>query len=115
MTEIARIKQSMERPCFLLCFFGERERNRLAARGNPPSSVAAAFCAKEAFSKAIGTGISGFSLREVELLSGDNGKPFLAFTGRAAAIVKEGGWRFDVSVTHTREIAAVAVVAYKEN
>lgn len=102
----------MEHPVFLKKFYGERELAELEKRGVPAQSVAAAFAAKEAFSKALGTGISGFSLREVELLHEDSGKPYLFLSGSAKELA--GKLSFDVSVTHTDALASATVIAWEE-
>jgi len=60
MTEIARIQKSMEdHDRFAERILGERERAYYEEHGMKAESVAAAFCAKEAFSKALGTGVRG--------------------------------------------------------
>ena len=65
-------------------------------------------------SKAIGTGVRGFSLADVELLRQENGKPYLRLQERAKTTAEKAGFTvFSVSVTHTREYAAVAVLAYE--
>ena len=112
--EISRIARAMENPRFLPRYFGERELAQLERRRFPPASVAAGFCAKEAFAKALGTGIRGFALREVELLRAENGRPYLAFSGRAAALAEASGLRFEVSVSHDRRYALAQVIGYAE-
>ena len=72
----------------------------------------AAFCAKEAFSKSLGTGISGFSLKEVSLLHNERGKPYLSFSGNAEKIVHKTGCSFDVSITHTESLATAVVISF---
>ena len=111
--EICRIEKAMKNPRFCRRVFGEAEYSLLAMRGFSAQSAAASFCAKEAFSKALGTGIRGF-LSEVELLRDDVGAPFLQLSGNALKIARERGLRFSVSVTHTRELATVIVIAEKE-
>ena len=74
--------------------------------------MAASWCAKEALGKALGTGVRGFSLREVELLRAENGAPYLQLSGRAAEIA--AGVRFSVSVTHTRAYTSVIVIGEAE-
>lgn len=112
LVEIARIEKSVANPRFLTKLFGGRELAEYKTRGGKSSYIAANFCAKEAFSKAIGTGIRGFSLCEVELLRDRLGKPYLAFTGEAAKIVKSMGLGFETSVSHTKEYAVAVVQAY---
>lgn len=112
--EIKRIEslvQNKER--FLERVFSEKEQEEFIKRNNKTEHIAAAFCAKEAFSKALGTGIVGFNLNEVSLLHKENGKPYLAFTGKAQELVKQSNLSFDVSITHTESIASAIVIAFQ--
>ena len=114
LVEIGRIRQAMRRDRFCREILGGEEYRQLESRGFPPQSVAASFSAKEAFSKAIGTGVRGFSLADVELLRQENGKPYLRLQERAKTTAEKAGFTvFSVSVTHTREYAAVVVLAYE--
>ena len=110
LVEINRIKKSMKNPRFLKRVLGMTEYSQLKMRGFPFQSVAASFCAKEAFAKAIGTGIRGFSLSEVELLRSISGNPILKLSGNALKIAQVRKINFAVSVTHTRLYAAVIVI-----
>lgn len=111
MAEIGRIKRSMQNRRFCQRVLGEREYEQLKRRGMPAQSVAASFAAKEAFGKALGIGIRGFALREVELLRRENGEPYLRLSGNAKKIAKERDLTFRVSVTHTKTCAAAVVLA----
>ncbi len=110
LVEIDRIRAAMQRPRFCRRVLGEEEYRQLSLRGFPCQSVAASFCAKEAFGKALGTGISGFALAEVQLLRRENGSPYLVFNGRALHMVQKSNADFSVSVTHTRLYAAAVVI-----
>lgn len=79
-----------------------------------PATIAANFAAKEAFSKALGTGVRGFSLAEVSVLRDHLGAPYFAFSGEAEKQVRERGLQFSVSLTHTDELAAAFVVAWQQ-
>ena len=90
----------------------------LKSRGYPApgnrrwiETAAVGFCAKEAFGKAMGTGVRGFRLNEVQLLRLESGAPCLVLSGEAAKLAE--GWRFAVSATHTNEYASVVVLAEK--
>lgn len=98
----------MENPRFCSRVFGNAEYSRLAQRGFSAESAAAAFCAKEAFSKAIGTGLGPFMLKEVQLLHNKGGKPYLALSGKALRLAH--GSQFSVSVTHTEKYASAIVL-----
>lgn len=112
--EIARIQRALtdfgER--FLRKVYTERERERYASR---VSELAARFAAKEATSKALGTGIRGIRWREMEVLSNRRGKPVLVLHGGAADRAQALGLvAFDVSLTHSRTDAMAFVVALRD-
>ncbi len=111
--EIARIKKSMQNPRFLGYILGEEEQRLIEEKDIPAQSVAARFAAKEAFSKAIGTGLSGISLKDIQVLNDEKGKPYLVLSGSAKEISEENGLDFDVSLTHTDTTATAAVIAFK--
>lgn len=112
--EIERIRKSIEKDSFIKRVYGEQELEELRKKNMPAQSAAACFCAKEAFSKAIGTGVTGFNLNEVETLHDEKGKPFLVFSGDAKKIIDESGFSFDISITHTDTVATAAVIAFKK-
>lgn len=112
--EIARIQRTLadfgER--FLRRVFTERERERYGTRVH---ELAARFAAKEATSKALGTGIRGIRWREMEILSNRRGKPVLVLHGSAAQRAEALGLvAFDVSLTHSRTDAMAFVVGIRE-
>ena len=109
--EIARIQRSLndfgER--FLKRVYTERERQWYGDRVN---ELAARFAAKEATSKALGTGIVGIRWQEMEVLPNRRGKPVLILHGRAAERARTLGLTsFSVSLTHSRTDAMAFVVA----
>lgn len=111
--EIARIGRTLDDfgERFLRRVYTARERERYAGR---VSELAARFAAKEATSKALGTGIRGIRWRDMEILSNRRGKPVLILHGRAAARAAHLGLTaFDVSLTHTRSEAMAIVVALR--
>lgn len=110
---IKRIEKSIEQNAdFLMRFFGDEERKLFDIK-NPFPRIAANFAAKEAFSKAMQTGIVGFSLNEVQALRGENGAPYLYLTGKAEELAKKSGYTFSLSLSHTDEYATAIVVAYR--
>ena len=111
--EIERIKELINnKERFLERVFSEDEIKEFSLKNNKPEHIAASFATKEAFSKALGTGISGFKLAEVSLLHLENGKPYLKFSGNALSIVNKKGLSFDVSVTHTDSLATAVVIGF---
>ncbi len=110
--EIARIQRSLDDfgERFLNRVYTQRERDRYRSR---VSELAARFAAKEATSKALGTGIRGIHWREMEVLSNRRGKPVLILHGAAAKRANDLGLTdFSVSLTHSRTDAMAFVVAF---
>lgn len=111
--EIARIERVLadfgER--FLRRIYTEYERERYRHR---VSELAARFAAKEATSKALGTGIRGIRWREMEVVSNRRGKPILILHGQAAERARMLGlYSFDISLTHSQTTAMALVVALR--
>ena len=114
IVEIKRIKEAMQKEGFLERFFAESEIEYFKSRKFAAASVAANFAAKEAFSKALGTGVRGFLLREVEILRDELGKPHIALSGAAKEIVDKAGITgLYVSISHSEEYAVAQVIAEK--
>lgn len=111
LIEIDRVARSLESPAFVKHVFGPRELSELETRKGA-EHFAGAFAAKEAFSKALGTGLHGFSLSEVELLHDASGAPYLALSGKALELADAQGLEFAVSITHTKTHAAAMVTAF---
>ena len=109
LTAIHRMERCLANPRFLQRVFGPEEQALIARRG--VQTAAANFAAKEAFGKALGTGIlHEFSLAEVQALRSDNGQPYFAFSGRAGALVQARGLRAHLSLTHEEDAAAAFVL-----
>jgi len=80
-----------------------------------PASLAARYAAKEAVSKALGTGIGLVAWREIEILENELGRPVLVLHGAAAARAAHLGLRhWSVSLTHLADVALAMVVASAE-
>lgn len=110
LIEIARLERALERRAGLVeRIFTERERALAAGKGRPGRHLAARFAAKEAALKALGLG--GLRLHEVEVSGGDDEPPTLTLQGSAAAEAERRGVILDVSLTHSRDLAAAVVVA----
>lgn len=111
---IERVAKCAAREHFARRVFGERERALFARRREPGPAQAASFAAKEAFGKALGTGIlQEFSLCEAEALRNEAGAPYLHFSGRAAQLMAERGLTAHLSLTHEAGLAIAFVVLEK--
>lgn len=115
LTEVGRIRSSIEN-------YGERFINRIYTETEKEYCesfhetkyvhYAARFAAKEAFSKAVGTGITrGFKFREVGIVNLPGGKPEMVLEGEMKD--KYGSATIHVSLSHT-DGNAVAFVIMEE-
>jgi len=78
-------------------------------------SLAARFAAKEAFGKAIGSGLRHFALRDIAVLNDSHGKPFMILTGGAESAFKDiGGSRLVCSLSHERDNALAVVIIERD-
>lgn len=112
LTEIDRIRRSARNPRFVTRVFSAEEQAYFAGQKDPGPSMAACFAAKEAFSKALGTGVRGFKLSEVSVVHDALGAPRLRLSGMAAQRAEERGiTELSLSLTHTGALAAAVVVA----
>lgn len=114
LVDVARIAQAFERheARMKARLFTPAEQAYCDARLTPTLHYAARFAAKEAFSKAIGTGFTlGLKWTEIEVVNLETGEPTLRVTGRAAEAMRErGATRAFVSLTHSTTAAAAVVL-----
>lgn len=109
--EISRIRSALERhgERFLRRVFTELELFECRGRAD---SLAIRFAAKEAASKALGTGIGPVRWRDIETLHKWTGEPYLVLHGSAEKIaLGQGLTAWSVSLSHSRENAIAVVVA----
>ncbi len=106
--EIARIRRALERPGFRERCFTEAERAYCDSKRNPAESYAARFAGKEAVGKALGCGVR-FTWKEIEIAG--RPKPSVRLSGRTAAWAERmSAGTIDLSMTHSRELAAAVAV-----
>ena len=110
LVENARIAASIEKfgDRFLHRIFTEGEIAYCASMANPTPHYAARFAAKEAVSKAFGTGIGkALGWREIEVLRDAAGAPSIALHDGASELAAQRGVKqIHVSLTHTDAYAA---------
>jgi holo-[acyl-carrier protein] synthase len=112
LIEIARVRRALERyPSFRERCFTEEERRYCESRPNPAQHYAARFAGKEAVGKALGFGVArAFAWRDIEIAG--RPKPQVRLAGRVGAWAEGlGASRLDLSMTHSRELAAAVCVA----
>lgn len=110
LIEIARIKESCERygEHFFRRILTDKEVRYCFQKANPYESIAVRFAAKEAFAKAVGTGISAkVHWHDVEVEHESTGKPHLKLNREIEGVQPE---KISLSLSHTHEYAVAIVV-----
>ena len=111
--EIERIEKAILKEGFKNKVYTERELENIEKRGNRTETYAGIFSAKEAISKAIGTGVRGFSLTDLEILNDDLGKPYVVVSEKLDKIIKskKEDYQIEISISHSKKYAtAMAII-----
>lgn len=113
IVEIERIEGVIKRyPRIVERLFTSKEKNYCLKRPRPASHFALRFAAKEAVAKALGTGVNGFSFRDIEVERQKNGKPRVNLQGKAREIAeKMGVEEVYLSLSFTRYNAVASCIA----
>ncbi|PHV69813.1 holo-ACP synthase [Sporanaerobium hydrogeniformans] len=115
--EIARIqKVAQGTTSFLNKAFTEKEQAYFFKKQYKAETIAGIFAAKEAISKAFGTGFRTFSLIDIEILPNTLGKPTATVYNNAKELLQElGAKEIQVSISHCKEYAvAYALIERSE-
>jgi holo-[acyl-carrier protein] synthase len=112
IVHVARIRHWVQNPGLMERFFHPDELAAIQGKGSTAAlSLAARFAAKEAFGKALGSGLAGMRLRDIQVINNFNGKPDMLLYGDAlAGLHRVGGRRVHLSLTHENENAVAVVV-----
>ena len=111
--EIERIEKAILKEGFKNKVYTERELENIEKRGNRTETYAGIFSAKEAISKAIGTGVREFSLIDLEILNDDLGKPYVVVSEKLDKILrnKKENYQIEISISHSKKYAtAMAII-----
>ncbi len=92
--------------------FTSAERDYALSRKDPASHFAVRFAAKEAFVKALGTGLRfGLSWQQIEVVRDELGRPSLELSGRALELMAEkGATRSHLSYSHDGDYGVASVI-----
>jgi holo-[acyl-carrier protein] synthase len=110
LIEIDRVRRALDRhgDGFRARCFTEAEREYCESKPNPAQHYAGRFAAKEAVGKALGSGVY-FTWREIEIRG--RPKPGVHLSGRTARFAERvGAGQIELSMTHSRELAAAVAV-----
>ena len=111
LCEISRMEENLRDDRFLDRYFTPKEASYIRSRGLAASqSMAGIWAAKEAFLKAVGTGLT-LPLGDVEIYHTELGQPYYRLTGKAVAAI-DGGDVF-LSITHEGLMAAAVCIWQK--
>lgn len=115
VVEVERIAASIDRhgDLFLAKLFTAEERRYCETQKRPALHYAARFAAKEAVSKAFGTGIGGQAgWLDLEIARDPFGAPKLLLQGNAAEFASQNHiTEIQISLSHAREYAAANAIA----
>ena len=112
VVQISRLEKWTGNPEMLERFFDPRELSIIRERGKAMlSSLAARFAAKEAFGKALGTGLEGIALTDIMVLNRADERPSLYLEGSALKAMKAAGaGQAHISLSHDGGIAIASVI-----
>ena len=111
---VNRLKKSLKKKPFLSRIFNEEEIIKCKRTKKNSNCFAKRFAAKEAFSKALGTGISkGISFNEIVVLNEKSGKPYIKLINKTKKIVerklKKKIYKISLSIADEKDYAVAFV------
>ena len=116
IVEITKFTKVFQRNSQLISdIFSHREKEYCLPMKNQYTHFAGRFAAKEAYLKALGSGLLGWGphhiFQEIEIVPEPSGKPMLSLSGWAAKIAKKRRiTQFTVSISHSSNYAVATVI-----
>ncbi len=112
LCQISRMSDLLNDLAFLKRYYDEEEQAYILSRGlMAAASMASHFAAKEAFSKAIGTGFYGIKPQDVGVRHRENGAPYFVLRDSAKDAAGKAGLKTaHLSVSHEGGLAVAFVV-----
>lgn len=102
--EISRIEKACESISFIEKIYTAKEMDEYIKRNSNITYLAGRFAAKEAVSKALGTGMRGISFKDIEILSDNLGKPFVNINKDMRSV------NIHITISHSKENAVAFCV-----
>lgn len=111
--EIERIKKAVQQTkSFYEKIYTTREKVYYEEKNKRVETLAGLFAAKEAVSKALGTGFRGFSAGDVEIIPNEIGKPEVYLYGEAKVLADcLEIFKIHVSISHCKAYATAFAIA----
>ena len=112
LCEITRMENAITHPRFLQRVFSPEEQEYILSKGKTSGQTAAGlYAAKEAFVKAVGTGITSLDLCEIRISHDEKGAPFYLLGDRQKDLLSlRGADSAFLSITHEGGMAAALCV-----
>ncbi|MCL2184446.1 MAG: holo-ACP synthase [Treponema sp.] len=116
IVEIKRMEYWTENSKLIERFFHSEEISLASSKkNNAAQTFAARFAAKEAFGKALGTGLSKIALKDIAVINNENGKPQIKLYGTAQEeFINSGATKVHISLSHEKENAIAIIILEKE-
>ena len=111
---VNRLKKSLKKKLFISRIFNDEEIIKCKKTKKNSNCFAKRFAAKEAFSKALGTGISkGINFNEIVVLNEKSGKPYIKLINKTKKIVerklKKKIYKISLSIADEKDYAVAFV------
>lgn len=109
--EVDRIALAAKKQTFLNRVFTGNEQAYYESCGFNAQTLAGTFAAKEAAAKALAAGFNGISLRDIEIVHEESGKPMVRLHATAQQRMKDlGGSNLHVSISHIKALAVAQAI-----
>lgn len=105
---VSRLRRAAKNERFLSRVFTAGELAYYAEKGKRAETLAGMFCAKEAALKALGCGLGGAALTDIEVAHETGGAPALVMHGHAAELL--GSRRAHLTISHDGDYAIACVL-----
>lgn len=112
IVEIERIEKAISNEKFIKRVYTEKEIEIIEKKGSKAASYAGRFSAKEAISKALGTGVRDFNLTDIEILNDELGKPYVVLKNELKGRMVD--MRIEISISHSKEYGTAVAVMFKK-
>ena len=112
IVEIARLKDKDKDNDFLSRIYTDNELKYILKKINNTPSLASHFAAKEAFLKALGTGMGyGFSTKDIEVAHDEKGKPFYVLSEKVYnSFLDNKNIKTHLSISHDKNYAVAFAI-----
>jgi|TARA_B100001093_G_scaffold519890_1_gene611209 holo-[acyl-carrier protein] synthase len=117
LVDISRVKKALKIKNFKKKIYSINEIKNIENKFKKNANYAKRFAAKEAFSKALGTGISGGILfKEISIKNDKKGKPYIELLGKTKSIVNhkiKKKYKIFLTISDEKKYAlALVVITY---